>query len=106
MEINKKAKEFANYIKSTDEFRYMNKCKQDLDKNKSLKNQLNSYLNKKNNIYSNYRIDDATKKMHTLNQEYENFFNLPLVSNYMSATREFNSMMENLYKTIEHELLK
>lgn len=106
MEINRKAKDFASYIKTTDEFKHMNKCKQDLDKNRSLKNQLNSYITKKNTIYSSYRMDDATKKMNSLNQEYESFFNLPLVSNYMSATREFNSMMENLYKTIEQELLK
>lgn len=106
MDTNRRAKEFASYIKNTDEFKYMNKCKQDIDKNRSLKSQLNSYINKKNAIYSSYRMDDATKKMNILNQEYESFFRLPLVSNYMNATREFNIMMESLYKTIEEELLK
>lgn len=106
MVSNKKAKEFASHIKNTDEFKHMNKCKQDLEKNKSLKNQLNTYINKKNSIYSNYRMDDATKKMNTLNQEYDSFFRLPLVLNYMNATREFNIMMEKLYKIIEEELLK
>ena len=106
MEINKKAKEFAYYVKNTEEFKYMNKCKQDLERNRSLKNQLNSYINKKNSIYSTYRMEDATRKVNTLNQEYENFFNMPLVSNYMDATRQFNSMMERLYKLIEQEMLK
>lgn len=106
MDINKKAKEFAYYVKNTDEFKYMNKCKQDLEKSRSLKNQLNSYINKKNSIYSSYRIEDATSKVNSLNKEYESFFNTPVVSNYMNSTRQFNSMMENLYKTIEQELLK
>lgn len=106
MEINKKAKEFANNVKNTDEFKYMYKCKQELERNRNLKNQLNSYINKKNSIYSNYRMEDATKKINSLNKEYDNFFNMPLVSNYMDATRQFNSMMEKLYKTIEQELLK
>lgn len=106
MDINKEAKKFANYVKNTEEFRYMNSCKQELERNRSLKNQLNSYVNKKNSIYSSYRMEDATKKISSLNKEYENFFNMPLVSNYMDATRQFNSMMEKLYKTIEQELLK
>jgi cell fate (sporulation/competence/biofilm development) regulator YmcA (YheA/YmcA/DUF963 family) len=106
MEINKKAKEFAMYVKNTEEFKYMNKCKEELEKNKALKNKLNSYISKKNSIYSNYKIEDATRKISSLNNEYENFFNTPIVSNYLSATKEFNLMMENLYKTIEKELLK
>lgn len=106
MEINRKAKEFASYVKNTEEFKYMNKCKQEVEKSRSLKNQLNSYINKKNSIYSSYRMEDATKKMNSLNKEYENFFNTPSVVNYMNATREFNSLMERLYKTIEQELLK
>lgn len=106
MDINRKAKEFASYVKNTDEFKYMNKCKQDLEKSRSLKNQLNSYINKKNSIYSNYRMEDANNKLSSLNKEYESFFSNPIVSNYMDSTRQFNSMMENLYKTIEKELLK
>lgn len=106
MDINQKAKEFANYVKNTDEFKYMNKCKLSLEKNKSLKTQLNTYINKKNEIYSNYRIEDASKKMNSLNQDYESFFKTPLVSNYMQSTKDFNFMMEKLYKTIEKELLK
>ena len=62
--------------------------------------------NKKNNIYSSYTLEDASKKLNQLNRDYNDFFNLPLVSNYMQKTKEFNSMMENFYKLIEKELLK
>lgn len=106
MDINIKTKEFANYIKNTDEFKHMNKCKIDIEKNRSLKKQFDSYLNKKNTIYSRYKIEDATIKINSLNKEYDTFFNLPLISNYMEATREFNAMMEKLYKSIERELIK
>lgn len=106
MDINKKSREFAQYVKNTDEFKYMNQCKQELEKNRSAKNQLNSYINKKNSIYSTYRIEDANKKINSLNQEFESFFSMPLVSNYMSATKDFNLMMDKIYKIIEQELLK
>ncbi|MBO3445605.1 MULTISPECIES: YlbF family regulator [Clostridia] len=106
MDINHKAKEFASYVKNTKEFKAMNKSKADLDKNRSLKKKLDSYINKKNSIYSNYRMEDASIKMNQLNQEYSDFFNSPIVSNYMQSTKQFNSMMEQLYKTIEKELLR
>lgn len=106
MSINLKAKEFANYIKSTEEFKNMNKCKSDLEKSRSTKRQLDNYIDKKNSLFSNYSMEDATRKLKLLNTEYENFFNSPLVSNYLDSTKKFNAMMENLYKTIEKELLK
>ncbi|MGL4912644.1 MAG: YlbF family regulator [Romboutsia sp.] len=106
MDINQKAKEFAHYVKSTDEFKNMHRNKSDLEKNRTLKRQLDSYVNKKNNIYSSYRMEDASKKISQLNRDYHDFFNLPLVSNYMQSTREFNSLMEKLYKSIENELVK
>lgn len=106
MDINKKAKEFAINIKSTEEFMKMNRCKLELQKNKNLKKQLDNYINKKNTIYSNYHIEEASKRISQLNRDYNKFFTSPIVEDYMEATREFNIMMEKLYKYIEKELLK
>ncbi len=106
MDINQKAKELANNIKNTREFKNMNKAKLDLEKNKSMKRKLDNYINKKNDIYSNYRLEEASIRINKLNEDHSDFFNLQLVSNYMNATRDFNSMMEKIYKTIERELLK
>lgn len=106
MNINQKAKELAAYVKTTDEFKYMNKCKANLDKNKNIKKQLDSYISKKNDLYSRYQLNEASSKLNQLNKSYEDFFKIPIVCEYMNSTREFNSMMENLYKTIENELLK
>lgn len=47
MDINKKALELANSIKSSDEFKLMKKSKSQLDKNKNLKRQLDNYIDKK-----------------------------------------------------------
>ena len=98
MNINQLSKEVALFIKNTNEFKSMNKSKLELDKNKNLKRQFDMYINKKNNIYSSYTLEDASKKLNQLNRDYNDFFNLPLVSNYMQKTKEFNSMMENFYK--------
>ena len=106
MNINQLSKEVALFIKNTNEFKSMNKSKLELDKNKNLKRQFDMYINKKNNIYSSYTLEDASKKLNQLNRDYNDFFNLHLVSNYMQKTKEFNSMMENFYKLIEKELLK
>lgn len=106
MDINQKAKELAYYIKGTREFKTMDRYKQELEKNKSLKRHLDTYLNKKNQIYSRYKIDDANKRVSKLDKEYINFFNDPLVTNYMNSTNEFNAMMKKIYSSIENELLK
>lgn len=106
MDINQKAKEFAYHIKNTNEFKKMNKSKIEIEKNKAIKRQLDEYISKKKNIYSRHKIEDASKKISQLNREYEDFFSLPIVSNYMQDTRNFNSLMEKLYKKIENELLK
>lgn len=106
MDINQKAKELAYYIKGTREFKTMDRYKEELEKNKSLKRHLDAYLNKKNQIYSRYKIDDANKRISKLDKEYINFFSDPLVTNYMNSTNEFNSMMKKIYSSIENELLK
>ena len=106
MNINQLSKEVALFIKNTDEFKAMNKSKLELDKNKNLKRQFDMYINKKNNIYSSYSLEDASKKINQLNTNYNDFFNLPIVSNYIKNTKEFNNMIESFYKSIEKELLK
>jgi cell fate (sporulation/competence/biofilm development) regulator YlbF (YheA/YmcA/DUF963 family) len=106
MNINEKAKEFALYIRNSNEFKSMSKAKKELDKNTSLKKQFDEYTKKKNLIYSRYKIEDASKKISQLNRDYDKFFNHPLVANYMQSNRNFNAMMENLYKQIESELTK
>jgi len=106
MNINQLSKEVALFIKNTNEFKAMNKSKLELDKNKIIKKQFDMYISKKNSIYSNYTLDDASKKINQLNRDYNDFFNLPLVSNYIQKTKEFNNMMENFYKSIEKEILK
>lgn len=106
MNINDKTKDLALCIRNTSEFKTMNKAKKDLDRNSTLRKQFDEYVKKKNLIYSRYKIEDASKKISQLNRDYDKFFNHPLVSNYMNANRNFNTMMENLYKQIESELTK
>ena len=51
----------------------MNKSKLELDKNRNLKRQFDMYINKKNNLYSNYSLEDASKKVNQLNRDYNDF---------------------------------
>lgn len=106
MNVNDKARELALYIRNTNEFKTMQKTKKDLDKNPTLKKQFDEYIDKKNSIYSRYKLEDASKKISQLNRDYTKFFNHPLVANYMQANRAYNTMMEKLYKQIEIELTK
>ena len=106
MNVNDKARELALYIRNTNEFKTMQKTKKDLDKNPTLKKQFDEYIDKKNSIYSRYKLEDASKKISQLNRDYTKFFNNPLVENYMQANRAYNTMMEKLYIQIEIELTK
>ena len=106
MNVNDKARELALYIRNTNEFKTMQKTKKDLDKNPTLKKQFDEYIDKKNSIYSRYKLEDASKKISQLNRDYTKFFNHPLVENYMQANRAYNTMMEKLYQQIEIELTK
>ena len=77
MDINQKAKELAYYIKGTREFKNMNKYKEDLERNKSLKRHLDAYLTKKNQIYSRYKIDEANKRVSKLDKELYALITIP-----------------------------
>ena len=44
MDINQKAKELAYYIKGTREFKTMDRYKEELEKNKSLKRHLDAFI--------------------------------------------------------------
>ncbi|MGM9534040.1 MAG: YlbF family regulator [Intestinibacter sp.] len=106
MNINQMAQELARLIKNSDEFKTMNKYKREIEKNKSIKKQLDNYMNKKDKIYTKYKIDEANRKISQLDREYSKVFQTPLVENYFKSTQRFNLLMQNVYKSIEEELLK
>ena len=106
MNINQKAQELAKLIKTTDEFKTMNRYKREIEKNKNIKRQLDSYLNKKYKIYTKHKIDEANRKVSQLDREYSKVFQNPLVENYFKSTQNFNLLMQSIYKSIEEELLR
>lgn len=106
MKLNDKARELARLIKNSEEYRMMNTYKREIEKNKSLKRQLDSYLAKKDKIYSSLKIEEATQKISKLDREYSKTFQTPLVQSYFKSTQAFNALMQQVYKTIEAELLK
>ena len=106
MNINQKAQELAKLIKTTDEIKTMNRYKREIEKNKNIKRQLDSYLNKKDKIYTKHKIDEANRKVSQLDREYSKVFQNPLVENYFKSTQNFNLLMQSIYKSIEEELLR
>ncbi|MGM9531420.1 YlbF family regulator [Intestinibacter sp.] len=106
MNINQMAQELAKLIKNSDEFKTMNKYKREIEKNKNIKKQLDNYMSKKDKIYTRYKIDEANRKISQLDREYSKVFQTPLVKNYFDSTQKFNLLMQNVYKSIEEELLK
>ena len=106
MNINQMAQELARLIKNSDEFKTMNKYKKEIEKNKNIKRQLDNYMSKKDKIYTRYKIDEANRKISQLDKEYSKVFQSSLVENYFKSTQKFNLLMQNVYKSIEEELLK
>lgn len=106
MNVNQKAQELAKLIKTTDEFKTMNKYKKEIEKNKNVKRQLDNYLSKKDKIYTKYKLDEANRKVSQLDREYSKVFQTPLVENYFKSTQNFNLLMQSVYKSIEDELLR
>lgn len=106
MNLNQKAQELARLIKTSSEFKTMNKYKNEIEKNKNIKKQLDNYLSKKDKIYTRHKIDEANKKIAQLDKEYSKVFQHPLVENYFKSTQNFNLLMQSIYKSIEEELLK
>ena len=84
----------------------MNRYKIQIEKNKNIKRQLDSYLNKKDKIYTKHKIDEANRKVSQLDREYSKVFQNPLVENYFKSTQNFNLLMQSIYKSIEEELLR
>ena len=101
MNINQKAQELAKLIKTTDEFKTMNRYKREIEKNKNIKRQLDSYLNKKDKIYTKHKIDEANRKVSQLDREYSK-----VLENHFKSTQNFNLLMQSIYKSIEEELLR
>ncbi|MFI3210328.1 MAG: YlbF family regulator [Peptostreptococcaceae bacterium] len=104
--VNKKSVDLANEIKNTKEFKEMHKNKLELEKNRTLKKQLDSYVKSKNSIYSSYKLKDASNKMNDLNKEYASFFRNQIVVKYLNSNKAFNELMDSIYKDIEKQLLK
>lgn len=100
MELQDKATEFANAIKSTREFKELKKAKAVIDKNKNLKHDVDRFLTKQMEIYKIRNPREAESRIAELNKEFENLSRNPDVDRLVKAGKVFNEMIAKIYKKI------
>lgn len=102
--FDREVNQLVNAIKSTDEYKKAELAKKVIDKNKSLKKQLEEYANNQKKLQSRYKDEQLKIKLENLNRSYDSIFNHPDVINYNNASYALNKMINNIYLDIEKYL--
>ena len=99
--MNNKTKELVEFICTTDEFAKLKNTKKNIDKNKNLKKQVEDFkkrqLRMQNSKLSKKQLNS---EMTRLNNDFKTLHEIPQVTEFFQSTKEFNTMMFNLFKEI------
>ncbi|MEJ8555074.1 YlbF family regulator [Tepidibacter sp. Z1-5] len=99
--MNNKTKELVEFICTTDEFVKLKKTKKNIDKNKNLKKQVEDFKNRQLKMQnSKLSKKQLNSEMMRLNNDFKALQEIPQVTEFFQSTKEFNSMMFNLFKEI------
>ena len=104
--FDREINQLVNAIKNTDEYKKANSARKVIDKNKTLRKQLEEYVNNQKKLQSRYKDEQLKTKLNRLNESYEDIFNHPEVVNYNQASYLLNNMINNIYRDIENNLKK
>ena len=104
--LDKEINQLVDAIKSTNEYKEAYLARKVIDKNKSLKKQLEDYANSQKKLQTKYKDEQLKTKLNRLNESYEEIFNHPDVVNYNQASYLLNNMVNNIYRDIEKNLIK
>lgn len=105
MGLNESASNFINAIKSTREYGELLQSKNIVEKNSSIKNEVNEYNRKLGEIYSSNRSASEIKvKVTELNGQYGGLFKTPEVDRSIKASKAFDEMMFRVYKYINDSI--
>jgi len=105
MRLNDKAIEFVNAIKATAEFAELKLAKATIDKNKALRSELEEFNKKQQQLLeTKMSAKEAETRTAELNKKFGSLSKIPEVEKYLEASRQFGSMMSNVYKTINESI--
>lgn len=99
--MKNQTKELVEFICTTEEFKKLKNSKKNIDKNKNLKKQVENFKKKQINIQkSKLSKEQLNAEMMRLNNEFKNLHEIPEVNDFFNSTKEFNSIMFNIFKEI------
>jgi cell fate (sporulation/competence/biofilm development) regulator YlbF (YheA/YmcA/DUF963 family) len=104
MGLNDKARDLASLIKNTAEFNELRQAKSYIDRNRSLRAEMDEYDRKQTAIFSGKYSGNAEAGMRELGRKFENMSKIPEVDRYLKAARAFNDVLAGVFKTINDSI--
>ncbi|MEN6316646.1 MAG: YlbF family regulator [Clostridiaceae bacterium] len=105
MGLYESSNNFINTIKSTREFIELIQTKNIIERNSSLRKDVNEFSNKLKEIYSSSSsANEIEVKVQDLNRQFGSLFKSPDVNRFLKASKLFNDMMFKVYKSISDSL--
>ena len=104
--LDREINQLVDAIKNTNEYKEAYSARKVIDKNKTLKKQLEEYANNQKKLQTKYKDEQLKIKLNSLNESYESIFNHPDVVNYNQASYLLNNMVNKIHRDIEKNLTK
>lgn len=105
MSINDKVKELTSEITGTKEYSELKQAKTVIDKSKDLRSKIGEFKKKEESLYKEkLSAGEAQKRAAELNRVFENLTAIPEVKRFVKAEKEFNDLMQRVFKTISDSL--
>lgn len=105
MSLNERAKGLAEDLKATKEFIELKQAKIEIGKDKTLKSEVEGFNKQQAVLFSGkLSAKEAEAKTEELNKKFGSLSKIPEVDRYIKASRKFNEMMENVYKSISDSI--
>lgn len=105
MGLYEKARELAASVKATREFAELKRAKADIDRNRELKREVDTFVKRQTEIFtSNKSQREVEAKVAELNKKFQSLSKIPEVTRFLNAGKEFNNMMARAYKMINESI--
>lgn len=105
MDINEKTMELVSIIKSTGEFAELKQAKTIIERNRTLRNEVDQFNKQQMEVYSGkLSAKEAEARIAELNKKFGNLSKIPEVDSFLKATGRFNEMLAKVYKNINESI--
>jgi len=99
--LNDKVKELLSLVKETAEYKDLKQARAVIDKNSTLKNELEAFNKRQTELYSSRMSSkEAEVVISELNKKYGYLSKNPEVEKFLKSLKQFNEMMGKIYKSM------